>query len=119
MLFARCPDFVTVDETPPIRTLVVSAETKLILRGIKESPNAYPPLKSVAEVLCFVLDNCEVRPSSGAFYPQCSRLLQQTEVNGRAIELLAPRVRGLSRSLSEPISPKDLNEKVRAEELEW
>jgi len=116
--FVRRPESFTVDETQPSRTLTVSDETKLILRGVKESPNAYPPLKSVAEVLCFVLDNCEVRLSSDAFDPQCSRLFQQTEVNGRAIELLAPRVRVLSRLLSEPISPNDVNEKPRAEELE-
>ena len=37
-----------------------SAEEKLILRGVKESPNAYPPLRSIAEGLYVVLDDCEV-----------------------------------------------------------
>ena len=37
-----------------------SATTKLILLEVKESSKAYPPLKSVAEDLWFVLDNCEV-----------------------------------------------------------
>ena len=30
------------------------------LRGVRESANAFPPLKSVAGHLCFILDNCEV-----------------------------------------------------------
>ena len=55
---ARRPNLVTADETQQDRKLAV--ETKLILRGVKESPNAYPPLKSVAEGLCFVLENWEV-----------------------------------------------------------
>jgi hypothetical protein len=33
-----------------------------ILRGVGESSGAYPPLKLVAECLCVILDNCEVRP---------------------------------------------------------
>lgn len=32
-----------------------------ILRGVGESSGAYPPLKLVAECLCVILDNCEVR----------------------------------------------------------
>jgi len=57
----RCfPDSATADKKRQNRKPTVSAETKLILRGIKESPNAYPPLKSVAESLCLILDNCEV-----------------------------------------------------------
>ena len=43
---------------------------------------------------------------------------QTTEVNKNAIELLAPRVRVLSRALSVPIPPGDINEKERERELE-
>jgi len=39
----------------------VSASTKLLLRGVRDSADAFPPLKSVAGGLCFILDNCEVR----------------------------------------------------------
>ena len=38
-----------------------SSSAKLVLRGVKESADAFPPLKSVAGFLCFVLENCEVR----------------------------------------------------------
>ena len=41
----------------------LSATAKLLLRGVKESADAFPPLKSVASGLCFILDNYEVRPS--------------------------------------------------------
>jgi hypothetical protein len=58
----RRPNFVTADETQQDRKSTASADTKLILRGVKESQNAYPLLKSVAEGLCFILDNWEVRP---------------------------------------------------------
>ena len=37
-----------------------SSEAKKTLRGVKESPNAYPLLRSIAEDLCIILDSCEV-----------------------------------------------------------
>ena len=44
-----------------LKSRVVSG-AKFILYGIKESADAFGPLKSVAGGLCFILDNCEVRP---------------------------------------------------------
>jgi hypothetical protein len=38
----------------------VSATAKLLLRGVRDSADAFGPLKSVASGLCFVLENCEV-----------------------------------------------------------
>ena len=38
-----------------------SASAKLVLRGVRDSADAFGPLKSVAGGLCFILDNCEVR----------------------------------------------------------
>ena len=37
-----------------------TATAKLLLHGVKESADAFPPLKSVVGGLCFILDNCEV-----------------------------------------------------------
>ena len=37
-----------------------SATAKLVLRGVRDSADAFPPLKSVAGGLCYILDNCEV-----------------------------------------------------------
>ena len=51
-----------------------SATPNLILRGVKESSGAYPPLKSVARCLCLVLDNCEVQFPSHAFNSRSSQL---------------------------------------------
>ena len=39
------------------------ATTKLLLRGVRDSADAFGPLKSVAGGLCFILENCEVCPS--------------------------------------------------------
>jgi hypothetical protein len=46
-----------------------SATAKLLLRGVRDSADAFGPLKSVAGGLCFVLDNCEVQPSSRIHLP--------------------------------------------------
>ena len=37
-----------------------SATAKLFLHAVKDSADAFPPLKSVAGSLCFILDNYEV-----------------------------------------------------------
>ena len=46
-----------------------AATAKFFLRGVRESADAFGPLKSVAGDLCFILENCEVRPSH-ICYPQ-------------------------------------------------
>ena len=38
-----------------------SSAAKLFLRMVKETSDAFPPLKSVAGGLCAILENCEVR----------------------------------------------------------
>jgi len=47
-----------------------SATAKLLLRGVRDSADAFPPLKSAAGGLCFILENCEVRPSFPIRYAQ-------------------------------------------------
>ena len=37
-----------------------AATAKLFLRGVRDTADAFGPLKSVAGGLCFILDNCEV-----------------------------------------------------------
>ena len=39
------------------------ATAKLLLRGVRDSADAFGPLKSVVGGLCFILENCEVRLS--------------------------------------------------------
>jgi hypothetical protein len=51
-----------------LKPLATSA-TKLLLRGVKESADAFPPLKSALGALCFILDNCEARTA-----PECNLL---------------------------------------------
>ena len=47
-----------------------SVAAKLLLRGVRDSADAFGPLKSVAGGLCFILENCEVRASFGVCCPQ-------------------------------------------------
>lgn len=63
----RNPNPATADEPQRNRKSTVYAEAKSTLRGVKESPNAYPPLRSIAEDLCCILDNCEVWSLSRKF----------------------------------------------------
>ena len=51
---------VAADGTQQNQRSAASAEATVILRSVKGSSNAYPPLKCIAENLCFILDNCEV-----------------------------------------------------------
>ena len=44
------------------------ATAKLLLHGVRDSADAFGPLKSVAGGLCFILENCEVRSSSCVYY---------------------------------------------------
>jgi hypothetical protein len=37
-----------------------SATAKLLLRAVRDTADAFGPLKSVAGGLCFILENCEV-----------------------------------------------------------
>ena len=95
-----------------------SASAKLLLRGVNESADAFGPLKSVAGGLCFILENCEVWPSSRARHLQHLRVSQRTKANRQAIELLAPRVEALSTSLCAPVSEGDVREGSRRIQLE-
>ena len=95
----------------------ISVTVKL-LRGVRDSTNALSPLRSVAGGLCLILENCEVLPCPLTFNPQHLQPFQQTEVDGRAIELLAPRLKVLSGSLCTPILPGDVSEKEREKLLE-
>ena len=97
---------------------LASSTAKLILRGVKESADAFPPLGSVAGGLCYILDNYEVRPSPGIHYAQRLRVPQQTKANTQTIESLAPRVKALSASLCASVSENDFKERDRREKLE-
>ena len=49
------------DENKSDPKSTASASAKLILRAVRDSADAFGPLKSVAGGLCFILDNCEVQ----------------------------------------------------------
>jgi len=97
---------------------LASSTAKIFLRGVKESADAFPPLKSVAGGLCYILDNYEVRPSSSIHYGQRLQVPQQTKANTQTVESLAPRVKALSASLCASISENDFKERGRRKRLE-
>ena len=66
----QCPNSAVADRAHESRKLAASTEAKSILYRIKESQNAYPSLKSIAEHLWHILDKCEVWPSSPQYNPQ-------------------------------------------------
>ena len=43
---------------------IASSAAEMTLRGVKEAADAFPPLKSAAAALCFILDNCKVLSTS-------------------------------------------------------
>jgi len=95
-----------------------SAAAKIFLRGVRDSADAFGPLKSVAGGLCFILENCEVWPFFHAYYPQRLWVFQRTKANKQAIGSLAPRIKTLSASLCTPVSKDDLKERERRKRLE-
>ena len=49
------------EENRPGWKSTASSSAKLVLRAVRDSSDAFGPLKSVAGGLCFILENCEVR----------------------------------------------------------
>ena len=96
---------------------LASSTAKLFLRGVNESAGAFPPLKSVAGGLCYILENCEVRSSSGMQYPQRLQVHQRTKANTQTIESLAPRVKNRSALLCVAVSEGDFKERERRKQL--
>ena len=96
----------------------MSATAKLLLRGVRDTADAFGPLKSVAGGLCFLLENYEVFPISCIPYVQRLQASQQTESNGQAMESLAPRVEALAEQLCGRVLEGDINEEKRREKLE-
>lgn len=82
---------------------------KMLLRTVRDSENAFPPLKSVAVYLCNILENYEAQFPE----PLCRESSPRAQGNKRAIESLAPRVKLLAESLCTPISEGDTREESR------
>ena len=101
------------DENKSNWNSTASATAKLILRGVNESADAFPPLKSVAGGLCFILKNCEVCPFPPIHYPRHIYASQSMTVNKQTIESLAHRINTLSASLCTPVSEGDTKEESR------
>ena len=95
-----------------------SAAAKLLLRGVRDSSDAFGPLKSAAGGLCFILENWEVRPTSPVSCLPYSQASQQMKANTQTIESLAPRVKTLSELLCETSPEGDIKEGARRKKLE-
>ena len=95
-----------------------SVSAKLLLRGVRDSGDAFGPLKSVAGGLCFILENCEVRPPYSYTPSRRLQVSQRTNANKQAIESLAPRVKALAKLLCAPVPKEDTKEQERRKKLE-
>jgi hypothetical protein len=95
----------------------VVAATKLLLRGVRDSADAFSPLKSVTGGLCFIVDNIEVRPTL-SHVGYIANAPQRSQANNEAIESLAPRIKALAESLCTPVSAGDVREESRRNVLE-
>ena len=51
--------------------------TARLLRGVRDSPNAFGPLRSIAGALCLIMENCTVCSLSHVFNPQCLQSLRR------------------------------------------
>ena len=104
-------------ENRPDRKSTASSSAKLVLHAVRDSADAFGPLKSIAGGLCFILENCEVRyfPRGLSMALTC---LQRTKANKQGIESLAPRVKELAELLCDPVSGSDVKERERRTRLE-
>jgi len=94
-------DSSAIDESKSKLGSLASSTAKLLLRGVNESADVFPPLKSVASGLCFILDTCE-----------------KTMACRHKIESLIPRVEGLAKSLGGPVPEGEIHEEERRKILE-
>ena len=108
----------TADENRSDWKSTASATAKLLLRGVRDSADAFGPLKAVTGGLCYILENCEVCSASHVYSRQRLRVFQRTKANKQAIESLAPRVKALSVSFCASVSEGDFKEQERREKLE-
>ena len=79
---------VAADENKSNWKSTASATAKLLLRGVRDTADAFGPLKSVVGGLCFILDNCEVRS------PSRTRCLVLTGVPANGGEYTSDRIAG-------------------------
>ena len=96
---------------------LASSTAKLLLRGVNETADTFPPLKSVTGSLCYILDNCEVWSSSCIHCARRLQVPQRTRANKQAIESLAPRVKALVESLRAPVPEGDINIKEKSRRM--
>lgn len=104
-----------VDKNNPNRKSNTFTMAKLLLCGVRDSADAFSPLKSIAGGLCFILENYKVQPSSISIVCSAYGCPQQTEANKQVIELLAPRLKVLAELLCVPIPEGDIEEQERRE----
>ena len=98
---------------------IVSASAKLLLYTVRDSADAFPPLKSVAGGLCCILENVEVRFIYHTYLElRCLESSQRAQGNKEAIESLAPRIKSLAESLCAPVPEGDAGEELRRRRLE-
>ena len=99
------------------KSLQVSG-ARSIFHGMDKSADAFPPLKSTAKTLCFILDKCKVQPPFSLLFDLKILCWSQTAVVcHQRIELLAPNVQELVQLLGSPASGDKDKEQERRNTL--
>lgn len=102
-----------VPENKPDWKSTAYATTKLAISMVKESSDAFPPLKSVAGGLSAILDHCDVRLCPGLNDSLHLCHPQRTVACRETVESLMPRVEQLAESLSGPVPDGEVKEEER------
>ena len=106
------------DESRPGWKSTASSSAKLILRGVRDSADAFGPLKSVAGGLCFILENYEVRYlSSLAVYQQHLHAHSEQTRTSRRSSRWHPEPKSLPNGYASPSSR--VMSKNGREERDW
>ena len=97
----------------------VSASAKLLLRGVRDSVDAFGPLKSTYRGRSlFHFGKLRGEALLPVRCPQPSSVPQCTKANQRAIESLAPQMDALAGRLCRPVAVGDTEEQERRRRLE-
>ena len=111
-------DEIEIDENKSDWKSTTYATTKLALHMVRETSDAFPPLKAVAGGLSAILNHCDVLSVLLISYrTRHLHISQKTIACRQTIESLMPRIEGLVESLSAPVPQGEIKEEKRREVL--
>jgi hypothetical protein len=85
---------------------------------VRDSADAFGPLKSVAGGLCFILENCEVWTSLPFMLSDAYRMPQRMKANTASDRIVGTPGQTLAELLCAPVSEGDIKETIKEKDLE-